>query len=1295
MKAQAANKYFTKLWRDERSYVHLLTVLLAVLLSLMCSLGLAGAQSGASSVEGTVTDSTGAAIVGASIHVVNEATGVSVDTRSNHVGFYQVPGLFTGTYAVTVTAQGMKTTTTTVELHVAQAAVLNPSLPPGSVSEKILVTSEVTQLVTPDNATITSTLENQRINQLPMNGRLLLSLAGMTTPGLEGGGQRANGLMPEALEYVQDGAPLSNRNFGGAVNSTQAQLPDPDAVQEVRIETANTSAQYSEPGTAIITTKSGTNGLHGSLFETARNNAIGVARARQNPANFSAPHLVRNEFGASIGGPVIIPGLYNGKDKTFWFFAYERFSLAQSTYQLQTVPNMAMRSGDWSGLVNGAGQLQQLYDPSTTAPSANCNGTGIANMWCRAPFQNNQIPLSRLAPTAKILYDITPRPTTNDNPLVAPNLNAVNPTYQVIPTVTVRFDHTFNEKNKAYLRYTDNIQFSQTLRNSPNNQPSTIAADGIPVNAAGYGSSPIATFSGAFGYYHIFSPTFFVETLLSQQWESENSEGGGNPGLNYEQIFGLPNNFGQPGFPSIGNNLLMNYLTTQFNYKESQIISNIDENFTKIYGNHQFLFGGRYRHERFAYLPDRTADAVNFGNYATALENPASGSNYSPTPNTGFADADLYLGAGASFSNTLNSPVTHFHDMEFDVYFQDNYHVTKYLTANLGLRYEAHPSPWVKDGLFQSIDLVNHATVLPNPISYYIAHGYTTQAIVTNLLNDGMIFETPDHIGYPTTMMRNYNLTFGPRIGLAYQPFSGRRGTVIRGGYGRYIYPVPTRNTIRAGMINEPFQTTYSQSYTAPNQSPDGLANYLLRSSQPSIIGAQGNSGTSGVVNSSSANAITPNFQAVTVAPNLAPDFVTQANLTIEQPFKGHSALRVSWLWSHGTNLDHYYHYDAAPSVFIWHMRTGLPTPSGSTIGLPTYAATGRNPWDQTKYNDNELITKDGFSNDNALQVNFQRLYHRGVSYQVSYVFSSALRMGGNTFRDNYTYSTADYLSMGDSIGKMSPIAGAGSITAPIAPPFHPAGLPSYSSWHGLNKYEGYVYDTAIPRHHISFNGIWDLPFGQGKRFFGNTNRFVDELIGGFQIAWDGNVVSQAFQVSASNWGAMNPIKVYKHKAKITDCRSGVCRPAYLWFNGYISPTTINTSKGVSGLPLDYVPYLTPINNTPGTPNYGNNNVQVTLSNGQTVLDNYQPAPVAGATAIGAHPYSKTFFQGPFNYTADLSVFKVFPITEKTTLRVNVDAFNVLNMQGYTNPDPSSGIESLTSSANTPRQIQLTARFTF
>lgn len=906
-------------------------------------------------------------------------------------------------------------------------------------------------------------------------------------------------------------------------------------------------------------------------------------------------------------------------------------------------------------------------------------------------FANNQIPIGRLSPATKVLYDIAPTPTTADNPLVAPNLNAPAPTFQVIPTLTFRLDHNFNENNKVYLRYTDNIQLSQTMRNSPNNQPTTIAADGIPAQAAGYSSSPIATFSGALGYSHIFSPTFFSETLLTQEWESENAEGGGNPDLNYEQTFGLPNNFGEPGFPNIGTNLLMNYEGTQINYKESQIISDLDENLVKISGRHQMQFGGRYRHERFAYLPDRSSDNISFANLATGLENPQSGTNYSAMPNTGYADADFYLGAASLYSVSLQPPLGHFHDMEFDAYFQDNYHMTKNLTANIGLRYEAHPSPWMKYGIFQGLDLANHAQVFDQPMSYYIARGYTTQAIVTNLLNDGVVFETPQQAGFPDTMIRNYNLTFGPRVALAYQPFNGKDGTVIRGAYGRYIYPVPTRNTNRAALINEPFGGTYTQSYTAPNQSPDGIANYLLRAPQSVVMGTN----SSNVVNSSTTNAITPNFQAITCSPDLAPDFVTQTNFTIEQPLRGGSALRVTWLWSHGTNLDHYYHYDNAVSPYIYHMRYGTATPTGSTIGLPTYAATGRNPWDQTKYNDNELISKDGWSNDNALQANYQRLYHGGTAYQITYVWSKALRMGGNTYRDNYTYSAADYSATTDSLGTMtSPY---GTITAPVLPPARPAGVPAYAGWHDLNKYEYNILDTAIPKQHITFNGIVDLPFGRGKKFLSGSNRLLDELIGGFQIAGDGSIYSSDFQVNSNNWGPTNPLKTYKHNAPVTDCSSGVCRKSYLWFNGYISPSTINAAtKGISGLPSDYVPYQTPIDNTPGTTYYGQNAVQVKLLNGNTSVDTYSPAQLDFAShALGGNTFSKSFINGPINYTVDLSIFKVFPITEHVNLRVNADAFNALNMMGYTNPSSSSGVEALTSSALTPRQLQLTMRLTF
>jgi hypothetical protein len=165
---------------------------------------------------------------------------------------------------------------------------------------------------------------------------------------------------------------------------------------------------------------------------------------------------------------------------------------------------------------------------------------------------------------------------------------------------------------------------------------------------------------------------------------------------------------------------------------------------------------------------------------------------------------------------------------------------------------------------------------------------------------------------------------------------------------------------------------------------------------------------------------------------------------------------------------------------------------------------------------------------------------------------------------------------------------------------------------------------------------------------------------------------------------------MYKDSVPVTDCRSGVCRPAYLWFNGYIAPPLINNpNNGVTGLPAGYTPYQTPINNTPGAPNYGTNNVRVPLLNGTSVTTAYSPGPT------GSHPFWKTTLLGPFNYIADLSLYKVFSISENMKLRFNVDAFNAFNIQGFVNPNTTDGIQQLTTSYWTPRQIQFTARFLF
>jgi hypothetical protein len=1270
------------------------TAVFTVLLGLAICCSSAMAQSGAGSIQGTITDSSGAVIAGASIHVVQVGTNASFDTKSNQVGFYQVPSLFTGTYTVTITSPGFKTAVTTVDLLVDQSRVVNSSLTAGAVTQQVEVAASAVQLTTTDNGTISSTLENGRINQLPMNGRTLYSLVGETTQGLEGSGQRANGLLQQALEYVSDGVPLTNRQLGSL---TQASLPDPDSVQEVRTETTDTSALYATPATAVITTKSGTNSLHGSFFETARNNAIGIARARQNSANYAAPHLVRNEFGASAGGPIILPHVYHGKDKSFWFFAYERFSLEQTGSDPMTVPTMAMRGGDFSGLINNSNVLQQLYDPSTTQSAA--------TNWSRTTFTNNQIPIGRISPTSKLLFAMTPQPTSSDDPLVASNLTATAPNNEIIPTITFRLDHTFSDSNRGYIKFTDNFLTDITLRQATS--PATLAVPGFPAAASGLTSTPADTVAAGLGFTHVFSPTFFSETVLSQQWYTQRNFAGGSPLTNFEKLLGTPNNFGEVGFPNLGSTLISPFPGTQFIYDMSQIISNIDENLTKTVGRHQMQFGGRYRHERFGTLPDMANDTIGFGAYATALEYPLSGANYTATPNTGYADADMFLGAASAYGVNLSPPYTHFHDMEYDAYFQDNYHVSKKLTANLGLRYEAHPAMWVKYGLTDGLDLKNDAEVLQVSPAKLIAEGFTTQAIITNLENIGVVFETTQQAGFPSTMIKSYNLNFSPRVGLAYTPFGDRHGTVLRGAYGRYTFPIPARNSLKNLLQNQPFEDGYSQSYVSAAQSPDGLPNYLLRSQQSVVMGVN----SSNVVNSSSTNSILPGASPWVFAPNYAPTFVTEMNATVEQALKGNSALRVSWTWAHAANLDHPYYVNYHPSTYTWEMETGTIPPTGgaSVIGTPqqnTYASTATGPYDQSKYGSSLLWqAKDGWSNDNSLEVNYQRLFHHGIAYQISYAFSKPMRLGGNSSRDGLVYTAASYLGANGAptVGTMSSLY---PVTTPHLPPARPIGIAPYADYKALARYEQYVLDNAIPLHHITFNGIVDLPFGRGKRFLSDSNRFLDEVVGGFQLAGDGNIVTQDFSLQlltssvnpAINWGPTSPLKVYKHGAKITDCRSGVCHPSYLWFNGYLAPT-VNanvdcTAKCISGLPASYVPFQTPIDNVPGTANYGTNNVTVNLSNGSSTTVGYSP----GGT--GSYPFAKTFLNGPINYTVDLSVFKVFPITETMNLRFNMDAFNALNMQGYNNPNILDGTEAVASngvsnSANIPRQVQFTLRFTF
>ena len=917
------------------------------------------------------------------------------------------------------------------------------------------------------------------------------------------------------------------------------------------------------------------------------------------------------------------------------------------------VPTMAMRTGDFSGLINGANLLQQLYDPNSTQSRE--------NNYVRTPFINNQIPLARISPLAKTLYAATPFPTSADNPLVNFNLNGQNPTQQTVPNYTTRLDHVFNDKNRGYFRFTEVDQQQQALRNYPIASPANVATGELAEGSTGYQRIPQQTISGALGWSRTYSPTLFSETIYSMQWQRMYVEGNDASRKNFEKQFGLPNNFGQIGFPAIGANLLMPYGGSQWNYGMSQRISTLDQNFNKIAGKHQFAFGGRIRHEKFGYMSDRSPNQIAYSNQATGLYDPNTGINFGTRPNTGYQDADFFLGAASSFSQNRNAPFNNCWLIEFDSYFQDNWRVSQRLTINAGVRWEAHPAAHAANDYLVAFDAKNNALALPRPLDYYVKEGLTHEALITNLRNLGVKFENMQEGGLPSRGVASANWNIMPRLGFAYTPSFGRNGAVIRGGYGEYVYPVPVRNSIRYLTANYPFTAGYSQSYTSAAQSPDGLPNSLLRNPLTVITGVN----TAGVVNSNSTNALLPGIGTGTVTSSKYPPArVREANFTIEQPFRDGSVFRASYVYTHGENLDQNFLLNNAPSTYVWQAATGTTPPTGTFAGVAT------RPYDQRTWGGITQSTKFGFSNDSALQLNYQRPYRKGFGYQVFYVHSRAFRVGGNTFRDNSLYPAANFA------------AGAIPQGMDVGTPLEPS--------REFNRWQNYRLDTAIPRNRITFNGIVDIPFGKGRRFLKSDNRFLNALVGGYQMAFVGTVVSQAFQVATGNWGETNPIKLSKTNQPVTDCRSGVCRQAYQWFNGYLPPTVINaTTRGVQGVPADYRPYLAPINNTPGTANFGNNNVTMTLRNGQQVLTGFSPGPV------GNQPYNALVLQGPKNFQSDISLYKEFALTERWKLRFNVDAFNAFNIQGLTNPNNSDGIMQLQQSYWTPRQVQFTGRLSF
>jgi hypothetical protein len=507
----------------------------SLIVSLLAA-SLAWGQGGNSTVRGSVRDQAQAAVPGAAITLTNVNTNVSRSTLSNEAGVYVFPGVIPGSYRLTGEHPGMQKFEGTLIVQTSSDASVEIMLNVAQAATSVQVV-DLTPVLQTDTAALTSTLERQRIEQLPLLGRGYQNLL-QTVPGLvysnhghqTGGRPLAYGLQVGSTQLTMDGNPLTEEHGGWDL----PRLPDLDAIQELHVEVNGSSAKYARPTTLIMSSRSGTNDLHGALFYNNRNSAYGVARQRQDTYT-KPPYVNRNEYGLSTGGPLVIPRVYNGRNRTFWFFSWEGTrSWIGSTAQL-AVPTPEMMQGDFRSLVDGQGRQIALYDPFTTDPKTwqrqRLSYRGILNM----------IDPSRISPAAKFLFSITKAPTLPQvNPMVGNNFVgiAMRPLEQ--EAYSIRIDHRIGAKDLIYGRVGYNTHFESLGSNHARFEPI-------------YGDKPIGRYTRwwpnhqlSTTWMHTFSSTTTNELVATGTRDYSIGGSGYNGGfpVDYAAELGLPNPFG-------------------------------------------------------------------------------------------------------------------------------------------------------------------------------------------------------------------------------------------------------------------------------------------------------------------------------------------------------------------------------------------------------------------------------------------------------------------------------------------------------------------------------------------------------------------------------------------------------------------------------------------------------------------------------------------------------------------------------------------------------------------------------
>jgi len=1144
------------------AYRRSLLLIQAVIILFVSTLPLL-AQKDTGGIAGTVRDSSGALVVGAQITVTDLDRGTIFSTRSNQQGDYTANPLKIGRYQVTAEKAGFsKESAGPITVNVDERPAVNFTLRVGSVQETVFVSTQAPLLET-ETSDLGQLVSSRQAETLPLNGRNYAQLALLSAgvaPSEPGSrvetsyGFSSNGSRSLQNNFLLDG--IDNNSNLGDVLTGQAYViqPSVDAIEEFKVQTNSYSAEFGRGNGAILNAviKSGTNKFHGDVYEFFRNDALDARNAFD---IFGRQPYHQNQFGATLGGPII-------KDKTFFFVDYEGFRVSQALPQLSLVPTPAEISGDFSSFLT-----------TTVAPQTDINGEVLkgttADDCSGHPTYYGEIFNTRLTQVSSlnasgycgvpIGVDASGNPTNIFpkgliDPLAA-RLSALFPA----PNANLNGSNFLAEPKRTYSRNNADIRIDHKLSDkdtlfgtfSYEDQPSFTPSpfqNELDGGAFNDGYEEDSFRSAAISETHIFTPKLINEARLGYNRINTHRYQLNND-TNVSANLGFP---GIPFGPNLGGLPQIGIGDGTAVIGSASFLPAIEKQNTFVLTDNLTWVHGRHSLKFGAEIRHEEFTLFEPA-YPRGTMNFGSDFTDNPASPTTGGEAYATFMLGIPDSGEINNLHTvDYTRPVYGFYAQDDVRATQRLTFNVGLRYDLFTTVKAKDNQQANFDIATASLIVPA--------GQTAQ--LTPFLAANIPIQRNGSPGLISPDLHN----FAPRVGVAYQ---ATNKLVFRAGYGIFYggdengpYSNPSPG------FNPPFFV--SQAYNVP---------CFLSSANPTLGGNDcAIPGFNVLANGFPATALTnPNTPILfAVSPNLSTPYTEQWHMGFQYELPMDSVLEISYAGSHGGNLYNYYNGNqAVPEPAFC---TTFPNTPGNCPTAPRRPAKvcddsvfppNCNPIFDTAINE---LRSDGYSNYNSLQVRWEKNFTHGFQFQASYTYAHAL--------DDASSANLGSLSNGDFRDQTRPYL----------------------------EYGNADFDV---RHRFVISYIYQLPFGQGKRFASGASGAIEQIIGNWQVA--GIVTAET-----GNWFT------------VTDAL-----------------TDVSTSDGGGG-----VGYYDVRPNVVGNPN-GRHCAPGTLFNTCAFVDNAIPFTFGDA--------GRNIVLGPGLQNWDLSFFKMFPVSESKHFEFRAEFFNIWN----------------------------------